>query len=201
MAARKTYLRFGEVPEGERSGIGASPNWIHAMGRRTNAEAGVSAYEVERDPARGIWEVVGCGNHATANELVARASAGRCRAYLVRGTEVRWADLDAAERAVHEWVPGGQVRGTDGEPLLRGVSVIREVGMNEVAFPGAYDPDMDRPDEMVLWEDVEASGELRVGEAGLAVEDAAVRATFDSDDAREGIAAFLEKRAPQFGRR
>src|SRR5690606_2299516 len=45
---------------------------------------------------------------------------------------------------------------------------------------------------------VDAAGN-QVSEAGLAVEDAAVRATFDSDDAREGVAAFLEKREPRFG--
>ncbi len=45
----------------------------------------------------------------------------------------------------------------------------------------------------------EAAGP-EVTDAGLAIEDAAVRANFDSDDAREGVAAFLEKRAPRFGR-
>ena len=45
---------------------------------------------------------------------------------------------------------------------------------------------------------VDAAGE-QVTHAGLAVEDAAVRANFDSADAREGIAAFLEKREPRFG--
>lgn len=45
---------------------------------------------------------------------------------------------------------------------------------------------------------VDAAGE-QVAHAGLSVEDAAVRATFDSADAREGVAAFLEKRQPRFG--
>jgi 2-(1,2-epoxy-1,2-dihydrophenyl)acetyl-CoA isomerase len=39
-----------------------------------------------------------------------------------------------------------------------------------------------------------------VTDAGLAVEDAQVRANFDSADAREGVAAFLEKRPARFGR-
>ena len=39
-----------------------------------------------------------------------------------------------------------------------------------------------------------------VTDAGLAVEDAQVRANFDSPDAREGVAAFLEKRPARFGR-
>lgn len=47
---------------------------------------------------------------------------------------------------------------------------------------------------------VDAAG-TQVTDAGLEVEDAAVRANFDSDDAREGVAAFLEKREPRFGKR
>jgi enoyl-CoA hydratase len=47
---------------------------------------------------------------------------------------------------------------------------------------------------------VEAAGPM-VTDAGLAVEDTQVRAVFDGPDAREGVAAFLEKRAPRFGRR
>ena len=47
---------------------------------------------------------------------------------------------------------------------------------------------------------VDAAG-AQVSDAGLAVEDAAVRDTFDSPDAREGVAAFLEKREPRFGQR
>lgn len=45
-----------------------------------------------------------------------------------------------------------------------------------------------------------AAAGARVGDAGLAVEDAEVRRVFVSDDAREGVAAFLEKRAPRFNR-
>jgi enoyl-CoA hydratase len=45
---------------------------------------------------------------------------------------------------------------------------------------------------------VDAAG-TQVSDAGLAVEAAAVRATFDSADAREGVAAFLGKREPKFG--
>ncbi|RPH39779.1 MAG: enoyl-CoA hydratase/isomerase family protein [Burkholderiales bacterium] len=39
-----------------------------------------------------------------------------------------------------------------------------------------------------------------VTDAGIAVEDAQVRANFDHPDAREGVAAFLEKREPRWGR-
>jgi enoyl-CoA hydratase len=47
---------------------------------------------------------------------------------------------------------------------------------------------------------VDAAGPA-VGDRGLAVEDAQVRANFDSADAREGVAAFLEKRPARFGGR
>jgi enoyl-CoA hydratase len=46
---------------------------------------------------------------------------------------------------------------------------------------------------------VAAAGPV-VTDAGVAVEDAQVRANFDSPDAREGVAAFLEKRPARFGR-
>jgi enoyl-CoA hydratase len=46
---------------------------------------------------------------------------------------------------------------------------------------------------------IEAAGP-QVTDAGLAVEDHWVRAEFDSPNAREGVAAFLEKRAPRFSR-
>jgi enoyl-CoA hydratase len=43
-----------------------------------------------------------------------------------------------------------------------------------------------------------AAAGVQVGDAGLSTEDAQVRATFDGVNAREGVAAFLEKRAPRF---
>lgn len=45
-----------------------------------------------------------------------------------------------------------------------------------------------------------AAAGATVTDAGLAVEDAQVRANFDHPDAREGVAAFLEKREPRWGR-
>ena len=47
---------------------------------------------------------------------------------------------------------------------------------------------------------VQAAG-ATVTQAGLAVEDDAVTRVFQTDDAREGVAAFLEKRAPVFRHR
>ena len=44
---------------------------------------------------------------------------------------------------------------------------------------------------------LEAAG-FEVTDEGLAIEDAAVRRLFVSDDAQEGVAAFLEKRVPKF---
>jgi enoyl-CoA hydratase len=47
---------------------------------------------------------------------------------------------------------------------------------------------------------VAAAGPV-VTDAGVAAEDAQVRANFDTPDAREGVAAFLEKRPARFGQR
>ena len=46
---------------------------------------------------------------------------------------------------------------------------------------------------------VDAAGAV-VTDAGLAVEDAVVRSVFNDDNAREGVAAFLQKRPPNFRR-
>jgi enoyl-CoA hydratase len=46
-----------------------------------------------------------------------------------------------------------------------------------------------------------ASADIEVTEAGLEVEDQVVREVFTSDDAEEGVAAFLQKRAPRFTHR
>jgi len=46
-----------------------------------------------------------------------------------------------------------------------------------------------------------AAAGATVTDAGLAVEDRVVREVFLSDDAREGVAAFLQKRAPAFRNR
>jgi enoyl-CoA hydratase/carnithine racemase len=46
-----------------------------------------------------------------------------------------------------------------------------------------------------------AGAQSEVTEAGLEVEDQVVREVFTSDDAEEGVAAFLQKRPPRFTHR
>lgn len=76
----------------------------------------------------------------------------------------------------------------DGEPLVdQALAFGREVSRFS---PGAI---------AAIRACVAAAGPV-VTDAGLAVEEAQVRANFDSADAREGVAAFLEKRPARFGR-
>ncbi len=71
------------------------------------------------------------------------------------------------------------------DPLARALELAREVArFSEPAIAG-------------IRRCVAAAGAQATDE-GLEVEDAVVRAVFDTDDAREGVAAFLEKRAPVF---
>jgi enoyl-CoA hydratase len=57
-----------------------------------------------------------------------------------------------------------------------------------------------QPAIRAIRECVDASGSS-VSEQGLQVEDTQVRKIFDTEDAKEGVAAFLEKRAPNFQNR
>ena len=72
-------------------------------------------------------------------------------------------------------------------------SLLLREGSKEVAadLPGAID---------AIRACVAAAGPV-LSDAGVEVEDAQVRANFDSADAREGVAAFLEKRPARFGSR
>lgn len=54
------------------------------------------------------------------------------------------------------------------------------------------------PDAIAAIRACVAAAGPQVTDAGLAVEDAAVRATFDGPNAREGVAAFLQKRPARF---
>jgi len=138
----KVYIRFGEIPKGERSGIGASPNVYKHMYRRSDQEMGVSVYDVEWDAARNLW-ALDVYNVASAGELIFAAMMGHRKVYLVSGHEVTYDDLTESEQELVEWNEAGWVRGIDNEPLLRDVKIIGELTCRDFYGPGFYNPDED----------------------------------------------------------
>jgi len=140
------FLRVGEVPDGERSRVGAWPNHFAGLGRKTDAEAGVSVYQVEKCPERGIWKVTDCSNWTSVVELVALLYARKREAWIVTGTPVLWEHLSPGDQELHEWNPTGYVFGIDGEILLRDVVKVSEVAPWDFYVPGCHSP----------WEDPEA---------------------------------------------
>lgn len=118
---QQLYLRFGEIPENERSGIGASPTWIHHLYRTSDEEEGVSVYWVEWKPDTEQWQINDCGNYATLDALIAAADEGKRKMYIVTG------DLQPEH-------------GMDGEPLLRNVKIVSEVdSVKSLIAPGFFD--------------------------------------------------------------
>lgn len=115
------YVRFGEIPKSGKSGIGRSPNWIHAMQRTSDEEAGVSCYWATYHKETDQWVLEDVGNVASVVELIAQADAGRRKIYVVTGDE-----LDE--------------QGTDGEPLLQNVKIVKEIpSIQNILVPGCFD--------------------------------------------------------------
>ncbi len=109
-SAETYYIRFGDIPEGERSAIGASPNFIANMFRTGDEEEGVSVYDarwLEKKEAWSIDEI----NVASLDELIAQ----KRPAYLVTG------DLVGT--------------GIDGEPLLHNVKIVKQIPYTEIWIP------------------------------------------------------------------
>lgn len=121
-APQQLYLRFGNIPENERSKIGAAPNWIAAQTHHSlEHEHGVSVYWTHFDDETHQWVLDDVGNHTSAAELVAQAAEGHRPIYIVTGTE-----LDE--------------QGIDGEPLLRDVKIISTVpSVRDIMIPGVHD--------------------------------------------------------------
>lgn len=114
------YIRFGEIPENERSGIGKSPNWIYHMQRTSDEEEGVSVYYSRYQVETDQWVIEDCGNYASLGQLIDEASEGKRNIYIVSGREVGL--------------------GADGEPLIRDVKIIKKINSVEsLLAPGFFD--------------------------------------------------------------
>lgn len=137
------FIRFGEVPEAERSGIGSSPNHIHATYRRSDVELGVSVYAAAWNGQTKRWDLDrdDISNIASLDELLYQGREGERAVYLVTGHWVRYEELTRKERRLFNdegrWYPGiDKVTGTDGEPLIRNVKVVKQLRGDEVWAPG-----------------------------------------------------------------
>lgn len=118
-AGRKYYVRFGDLPEGGRSAIGASANRFSHMRRRGDHELGVSCYNAEFSAQMQKWEL-DVNNYATLQSLLV---SGR-PIYLVVGDHV--IDPEYEEPAY----------GQDQEPLLQNCKVVKHIGLKDLWVPG-----------------------------------------------------------------
>lgn len=118
------FVRFGELPENGKSGIGRSPNWIAAMYRTSDEELGISVYETYQK--NGKWVIdAPVDSYGTLNELCNDAYEGQRKIYLVSGIRVK-----------HK---GNFASGMDGEPLIKTAKILKELTLYDIFVPGSYD--------------------------------------------------------------
>lgn len=112
--AQKTYyIRLGDIPEGERSRIGAAPNHIAARYQTSDHEKGVSVFDTQWNETLKRWAIINVGNFASLDELFTQQRP----AYLVTGKRQR-------------------STGIDGESLLRSVIIAKQLAYNELCVAG-----------------------------------------------------------------
>lgn len=111
-AVQRRYIRFGDIPANERSGIGRSPNYLKHLSRTSDEEIGVSVFDTEWSPARNRWEIVDVGNFATLDALLL----DKRPAFLVTGRVVGY--------------------GMDEESLLRNVKIVQQLRYDEMWVRG-----------------------------------------------------------------
>ncbi len=126
-AQTQYYIRFGEIPANERSGIGASPNFLAHMMRKGDHEVGVSVYWGKWHEDRKQWEIVDCGNYASLDELTHSVKTRHRKIYLVTG-------VPAEDEENDDWALG-----MDGEPLIHQVKVIKELQITDIFAGGFFD--------------------------------------------------------------
>jgi hypothetical protein len=106
------YIRFGDIPEGERSSIGAAPNHLSRRVYPGDKEKGVSVFETEWDEERQRWSIEDVGNYASLAALLDQ----KRPAFLVKG---RIAGI-----------------GIDQETLLRKVVIVQKLEYDQMWVPG-----------------------------------------------------------------
>jgi hypothetical protein len=160
------FIRFGDVPKGERSSVGQSPNWIYTMldqGKGTRLK-GVSVYRAKYDSERNLWEIdtrstgLTEGGYASLGELLAGQDThfsefvGGGHQYDEGGKYLGWTAPDSKVTETPEknirpiyLVTGKELdeEGTDGEPLLRNVKILDRLSVQELVHPGYFNPDTD----------------------------------------------------------
>jgi len=112
------FVRFGKWPENERS-----RNWL-VRGEEVY-EKGVSAYNAIFSPHTGRWMLETVDHAATAGTMQELLYGDR-PIYLVQGDIVG--------------------EGTDGEPVLRNVRLVKELQKKDFLVPGMFDPVKDVED-------------------------------------------------------
>lgn len=160
------FIRFGDIPKGERSSVGKSPNWIYTMmgqGKGTRLK-GVSAYRAKYNSKRNLWEIdtrssgLTDGGYASLGELLAGQDThlsefvGGAHQYDEGGEYLGWSPPEPQITKIPEnnirpiyLVTGKELdeEGTDGEPLLRNVKTLDRLSVQELVHPGYFDPDTD----------------------------------------------------------
>jgi len=132
---KRLYLRFGKIPKSGRSGI--SEGYRTMVRARTGTdlpehELGVSVYNITFE--KGFIIPDAYGGIEGFYELMEDAHArGRSRSpiYLVTGKRARASVWSSRDNKWHTIV----VEGSDGEPLLRDVEIVREVSPKEIWHP------------------------------------------------------------------
>lgn len=152
---RRHFIRFGEIPDGNKSTLWRAPNHFFQgeIGRKL---PGLSVYEVRKDGDR--WELLtdeinlGSGM-ASLLELFGRAEEdSSAKIYLLEGTANCWSTLSEEDKAAHEdaWLGKGyddhDLLGTDGEPLLGSFEVIgmlslRDLVCKMISYPEDWEDD------------------------------------------------------------
>jgi hypothetical protein len=71
MEARgRRYIRFGDIPEGERSGVYAQAHMLSRQFTPGDMEKGVSVFDAEWSEERQRWMIVDVGNYASLDALL-----------------------------------------------------------------------------------------------------------------------------------